>query len=177
MTHVEETFPELDDLARRIDAHTRFADNVYIDATALAERFFADHMPANVIVLGAAYQRGPSSAGEMESRKRPSSSMGLAWKRTERPFLSGGAAVANPEWLGSLELGRTSIMESNGELSAEALALVESSDTSGEVPSTLDPPRPRAHRLPGRRLRAKLREVHPACGADRAGARGRRGRV
>ena len=141
VTHVEETFPELDDLARRIDARTRFADNVYIDATALAERFFADHMPANVIVLGAAYQRGLLPL-EKWSLEKTIELNGVGVETNRKAFFIGRRAVANPEWLGSLELGRTSIMESNGELSAEALALVESSDTSGEVRRLL------THRVP-----------------------------
>jgi indolepyruvate ferredoxin oxidoreductase len=58
VSHVEESFPELDGLRRRIDAHTRAGDNLYFDAVALSERFFSDHMPANTIVLGAAYQKG-----------------------------------------------------------------------------------------------------------------------
>ncbi len=58
VSHVEEGFPELDVLRRRIDAHTRSQENLYCDAVALSERSFSDHMPANVIVLGAAYQRG-----------------------------------------------------------------------------------------------------------------------
>jgi indolepyruvate ferredoxin oxidoreductase len=58
VSHVEESFPEIDVLRRRIDAHTRSEENLYFDAVALSERFFADHMPANTIVLGAAYQKG-----------------------------------------------------------------------------------------------------------------------
>jgi indolepyruvate ferredoxin oxidoreductase len=58
VSHVEESFPELDVLRHRIDAHTRSEENLYFDAVALSERFFSDHMPANTIVLGAAYQRG-----------------------------------------------------------------------------------------------------------------------
>ena len=58
VSHVEESFPELDVLRRRIEAHTRADENLYFDAVAVAERFFSDHMPANVIVIGAAYQKG-----------------------------------------------------------------------------------------------------------------------
>ena len=58
VSHVEESFPEHDVLRRRIDAHTRSEENLYFDAVALSERFFSDHMPANTIVLGAAYQKG-----------------------------------------------------------------------------------------------------------------------
>jgi indolepyruvate ferredoxin oxidoreductase len=58
VSHVDESFPQLDVLRRRIDAHTRAGENLYLDAVALAERFFHDHMPANTILLGAAYQKG-----------------------------------------------------------------------------------------------------------------------
>jgi indolepyruvate ferredoxin oxidoreductase len=58
VSHVEESFPELDVLRRRIEAHTRADENLYFDAVAVAERFFSDHIPANVIVIGAAYQKG-----------------------------------------------------------------------------------------------------------------------
>jgi indolepyruvate ferredoxin oxidoreductase len=58
VSHVEESFPALDSLRRRIDAHTRAEENLYFDAVSLSERFFSDHMPANTLVLGAAYQKG-----------------------------------------------------------------------------------------------------------------------
>jgi indolepyruvate ferredoxin oxidoreductase len=58
IAQVEQSFPEIDLLRRRIDAHTRSEENVYFDAVGLAERFFSDHMPANLVVLGACYQKG-----------------------------------------------------------------------------------------------------------------------
>ena len=47
---------------------TRKDENVYLDALGLAERLFDDHMAANLIVLGAAYQAGalPVSAAAIE---------------------------------------------------------------------------------------------------------------
>jgi indolepyruvate ferredoxin oxidoreductase len=50
--------PDLARARRAIDAATRCDDNVYLDAQALALAVFDDHMPANMIVLGAAWQRG-----------------------------------------------------------------------------------------------------------------------
>ncbi len=41
-----------------IDATTRAADNVYLDAQRIAEGLLGDATPANVVVLGAALQRG-----------------------------------------------------------------------------------------------------------------------
>ena len=58
VSHVEESFPALDSLRHRIDAHTRAEENLYFDAVSISERFFSDHMPANTLLLGAAYQKG-----------------------------------------------------------------------------------------------------------------------
>jgi indolepyruvate ferredoxin oxidoreductase len=54
----EERFPELSSQREAIDAVTRGELNVYLDAQQLSERLFGDHMPANTIALGAAWQRG-----------------------------------------------------------------------------------------------------------------------
>ncbi len=58
VSHVEESFPEIGSLRKRIDAHTRSEENLYFDAVRLSEKYLSDHMAANTIVLGAAYQRG-----------------------------------------------------------------------------------------------------------------------
>ena len=57
---------------RRLDAVTRSQENLSFDATALAQRLFADHMPANMLVLGAAFQHGclPLSASAIEQAIR-----------------------------------------------------------------------------------------------------------
>jgi indolepyruvate ferredoxin oxidoreductase len=50
--------PDVTAAATTIDGATRAADNVYLDAQAISHALFADHMPANLVVLGAAWQRG-----------------------------------------------------------------------------------------------------------------------
>ncbi|WP_026912535.1 indolepyruvate ferredoxin oxidoreductase family protein [Patulibacter minatonensis] len=52
----------------RIDAATRAEDGLRIDAQALSEALFRDHMPANLLLLGAAFQHGcvPVSADAIE---------------------------------------------------------------------------------------------------------------
>ena len=50
--------PSMATLLDRIAASTRSAEAVHFDAEAVSEALFGDHMPANVIVLGAAFQQG-----------------------------------------------------------------------------------------------------------------------
>ena len=61
----------------RIDAVTRRELNLYLDAQALSERLFGDHMMANTLALGAAFQRGAAAgvgagarAGDPPQRRR-----------------------------------------------------------------------------------------------------------
>ena len=55
-----------------IDAATRAGENVYLDAQRICERLFGDATPANVLVLGAAWQRGalPVSLGALREAFR-----------------------------------------------------------------------------------------------------------
>jgi indolepyruvate ferredoxin oxidoreductase len=50
--------PDVPAALEQIDAVTRREANVALDAQELAETIFGDHMPANMLVLGAAFQRG-----------------------------------------------------------------------------------------------------------------------
>ena len=61
-------FPELSSMLMSIDRVTRKDPNVYLDAQAIAEALFGDHMAVNPIMLGAAYQAGalPISAAAIE---------------------------------------------------------------------------------------------------------------
>ncbi|MHB1833990.1 MAG: indolepyruvate ferredoxin oxidoreductase family protein [Solirubrobacteraceae bacterium] len=89
-------FPALQDAIRRIDDATGGASNVYLDATALAERLFGDHMLANTIVLGAAWQRGlvPISLAAIESAFTLN---GVAVQANLAAFEWGRAVVADPD--------------------------------------------------------------------------------
>jgi indolepyruvate ferredoxin oxidoreductase len=89
-------FPELEPQIAAIEARTRAEENVYLDAQALAERLFEDHMPANVLALGAAYQRGalPVSADALERAIRLN---GAGVERNLAAFGWGRACVAAPD--------------------------------------------------------------------------------
>jgi indolepyruvate ferredoxin oxidoreductase len=92
----EARFPQLSAQLDAIDRATRRADNVHVDAQGLAERLFGDHMPANIVALGAAYQRGalPVSAEALERAIRLN---GAAVEANLAAFGWGRACVAAPD--------------------------------------------------------------------------------
>ena len=47
-----------DHTRRLIDSATRAEGNIYLDAQSLSDALFGDHMPANLLMLGAAFQAG-----------------------------------------------------------------------------------------------------------------------
>jgi indolepyruvate ferredoxin oxidoreductase len=91
-----EPFPELSSQLDRIERVTRAEASVYLDAQELAERLFGDHMPANTVALGAAYQRGalPVSAEAIERAIRLN---GAAVETNLEAFAWGRALVAAPD--------------------------------------------------------------------------------
>ncbi|EXG82804.1 indolepyruvate ferredoxin oxidreductase, alpha/beta subunit [Cryptosporangium arvum DSM 44712] len=82
------------DALERIASVTRSEANVHVDALGLAEALFADHMPANMLLLGAAYQHGclPISAEAIEDAIRLN---GSAVEATLAAFRWGRAAVVD----------------------------------------------------------------------------------
>jgi indolepyruvate ferredoxin oxidoreductase len=65
-------FPAMSGLRQTVERCTRHEANVSLDAEALAERLFGDHMASNLIVVGAAYQAGavPLEAASIEETIR-----------------------------------------------------------------------------------------------------------
>ncbi|MFI7148947.1 indolepyruvate ferredoxin oxidoreductase family protein [Nonomuraea sp. NPDC050022] len=82
------------DAITRVESATRSADNLYLDAHGLAEALFGDHMPANMLLVGAAYQHGclPVSAEAVERAIRLN---GAAAEQNLAAFRWGRAAVAD----------------------------------------------------------------------------------
>jgi indolepyruvate ferredoxin oxidoreductase len=98
IAHVEQSFPDIGLLRRRIDAHTRSEENVYFDAVALAERFFSDHMPANLVIVGACYQKGllPLEKWSLEAAIELN---GVGVETNRSAFRLGRRAVAEPAFV------------------------------------------------------------------------------
>ena len=91
-----ERFPELAGMLDRIEAATRSEHNLYLDAQRLSERLFGDHMMANTLVLGAAWQRGllPVSRDALEQAIELN---GAAVEKNLAAFAWGRAVVAAPD--------------------------------------------------------------------------------
>jgi indolepyruvate ferredoxin oxidoreductase len=81
---------------RAIDAVTRAQENFYLDALRLSQAVFGDHLPGNVILLGAAWQLGalPLSRDSLREAFRLN---GTAVEQNLAAFEWGRAAVAAPE--------------------------------------------------------------------------------
>jgi indolepyruvate ferredoxin oxidoreductase len=79
----------------RIDRATRAADNLYLDAQRISERLFGDHLPTNLVMLGAAYQHGclPVTADAVEEAIRLN---GAGAQDNRTAFRWGRAAVIDP---------------------------------------------------------------------------------
>ncbi|MBG0829936.1 indolepyruvate ferredoxin oxidoreductase family protein [Planomonospora sp. ID67723] len=108
-----------------LEARTRREMNVYLDAEELAQAIFGDHMPANTIVIGAAWQRGliPLSLESIERAIRTGG--GKSAEKTVAAFHWGRAVVADPEAV-ARATGSPSAAAAAGRPSEEVLRLVGS---------------------------------------------------
>jgi indolepyruvate ferredoxin oxidoreductase len=132
----ETPFPALAGQLDAVEAATRNELNVYFDAQELAERLFADHMPANTLVLGAAYQRGmlPVSSEAIERTIRLN---GAAVEKNLAAFRWGRAVVAAPEAVEEATR-QPAAAGPNPEPEAWMLELVDSVAHGGELRRLLD---------------------------------------
>ena len=89
-------FPDPEQLHQRIEANTQAGQNCWLDADRLAQLLFKSQPPANVIVIGAAYQSGylPVSANSIEAAIGVN---GVAVEVNLAAFKLGRALIADPE--------------------------------------------------------------------------------
>ncbi|HEY4280930.1 MAG TPA: indolepyruvate ferredoxin oxidoreductase family protein [Conexibacter sp.] len=92
-------FPLRRDPLSRIARVTRPEEALSLDAGALSEQLFGDRLPANLLLVGAAFQHGciPLSAEAIEQAIRLN---GVAVARNLAAFAWGRAAVADPDGVG-----------------------------------------------------------------------------
>jgi indolepyruvate ferredoxin oxidoreductase len=117
---------------------TRKDDNVFLDALGLAETLFDDHMAANMIVLGAAWQAGaiPVSADAIEEAVKLN---GVSVQMNTQAFRAGRLLVADPAWVQTVTRQRLgAVAAAAPELSAEARALVDRVEATGELRRLLE---------------------------------------
>ena len=130
-------YPDADHLLELINRQTLAGDNVFFDAIGLAEALFHDHMMANMIVIGAAYQAGtlPISAAAIE---RAIELNGVKVEDNQHAFRAGRLAVAEPAWLASLDIERAGPAKVAAEPSAAARQLIDSLGANGELKRLLE---------------------------------------
>jgi indolepyruvate ferredoxin oxidoreductase len=137
VTRPDVEFPELAGLLSAIDRCTRKDENVYLDTIQLAETLFDDHMAANMIVLGAAWQAGaiPVSAEAIEEAIALN---GVSVGMNTQAFRAGRRVVADPAWVGTLRKPRVGALELAPVLTDEARALVEAVGAEGALRRLLE---------------------------------------
>jgi indolepyruvate ferredoxin oxidoreductase len=137
VTHTDVQFPDLGGLATSINRVTRKDENVYLDAIGLAEMLFDDHMAANLIALGAAYQAGaiPVSAAAIEEAIVLN---GVSVTMNTQAFRAGRLVVADPTWVSGLGKHRLGAVDAAPLLTAEARALVDRVGAGGELQRLLE---------------------------------------
>jgi indolepyruvate ferredoxin oxidoreductase len=128
-------FPALERNVAAIGAATRADENVYVDAEALSEALFGDHMPTNTVLIGAAYQAGclPLSADALQQAIRLN---GAAVEKNLAAFAWGRAVVAAPEAVRVVLEGEA--VAPPAPLTGEAMEIVETSGASGELRRLLE---------------------------------------
>ena len=102
---VSSQFPEWTEFQSSIDGASSPTRNVYFDAGTLSDNLFRSHLPANMIVLGAAYQAGvvPISAGAIE---RAIELNGVSTDTNTQAFRIGRKITLDPAFLDSLSIKR-----------------------------------------------------------------------
>jgi indolepyruvate ferredoxin oxidoreductase len=131
-------FPADSALHARIDSVTKEKENLYLDAEGIAEFLFGSHLPANLIVVGAAYQRGliPISA---ESIERAVELNGASVESNIQAFRAGRKVAADPQWGASLHLTRAGALEpERTPLTPEERELVAGVGATGELQRLLE---------------------------------------
>ena len=88
------SLPYFDDTGR-IERATRASENLYLDAQWISERLFGDHLPTNMVMLGAAWQSGhlPLTAAALEEAIRLN---GAGATENLSAFRWGRAAAVDP---------------------------------------------------------------------------------
>src|SRR5437763_1325709 len=137
VTRTEVHFPESSGLQASVDRFTRKDENIYLDALGLAETLFDDHMAANLIVLGAAYQAGAIPVAA-EAIERAIALNGVSVEMNTQAFRAGRLAGADPAWAKTIKARRVGAVETTPVLTAEARALVDLVGADGELRRLLE---------------------------------------
>jgi indolepyruvate ferredoxin oxidoreductase len=125
-------YPDPGGLLDSINRVTRKDENVFVDALGLAEAWFGDHMAANMLLLGAAYQAGalPVRAAAIEAAIGIN---GVAVEMNTQAFRAGRMVALDPELAAQARRRRAGAVRGEPALAAEAAALVDGAGATGEL--------------------------------------------
>ncbi|HUR07929.1 MAG TPA: indolepyruvate ferredoxin oxidoreductase family protein, partial [Nonomuraea sp.] len=115
------------DAITRVESATRSADNLYLDAHGLAETLFGDHMPANMLLVGAAFQHG---------------CLPLSTEAVERAIRLNGASVEQN--LAAFRWGRAAVADRRAVLAAVERPTSEPESSEPPAPESSEPLAPAA---------------------------------
>jgi indolepyruvate ferredoxin oxidoreductase len=126
-------FPALDRNLRAIREATRGDELAAIDAQSLSEALFGDHMPTNMLLIGAAYQHGclPISAEALEEAIRLN---GASVEKNLAAFRWGRGVIARPELAEEILHEAPEIPA----VDARAAAIVDATGAQGELRRLLE---------------------------------------
>lgn len=134
VSNKEVSYPGTNPLLRIVENYTRKDENVYFDAIGLSETLFGSHMPANMMVIGAAYQRGliPVSAEAIEQAIELN---GVAVNANIQSFRVGRRIVLDPNWANTLQVKRAGDLKPEAEitLTPEIQQMIDSVNPSTEL--------------------------------------------
>ncbi len=131
VTDATEAMADTDLALKRVGRATRAADSVHLDASGLSQRLFGDHMPANMLLVGAAYQQGCLPIGH-EAIEQAIELNGAAVESNLAAFRWGRAAVADPEAVAGA-LGPAPGEQPDREPDPRAMDMVADLPLSGEL--------------------------------------------
>nr|WP_205699739.1 indolepyruvate ferredoxin oxidoreductase family protein [Conexibacter sp. SYSU D00693] len=134
VTDTSVRFPAAGRNLEAIRRHTRADEGLFLDAQALSQDLFGDHLPANTILLGAAFQHGclPVSASAVERAIRLN---GTAVERNLAAFAWGRAVVVDPAAVAAALHPQVDVVPAPD---ARALELVAGTPASGELRRLLE---------------------------------------
>jgi indolepyruvate ferredoxin oxidoreductase len=126
-------FPAMERNLKAIREATRGDELAAIDAQALSEALFGDHMPTNTLLVGAAYQHGclPISSEALEEAIRLN---GASVEKNLAAFRWGRAVIARPELADEI-LHRAPETPS---VDARAAAIIDATGAQGELRRLLE---------------------------------------
>ena len=130
-------FPDAAGLHAAINRVTRKDESVFLDAIGIAEALFGDHMMANLVLLGAAYQAGAIAVSAAAIEKAIALN-DVSVDANTQAFRAGRRAVAEPGWIEGQGPRRVGAVEASREVSPAARALIDTTGAEGELRRLLE---------------------------------------